>query len=78
MEERNRFIDPKRYGIWIAVAFGLALLALVTTIMGIHENRMGAVVTQVEVLNLNNRIVALEHAGAAPATAPAAHAAPAK
>jgi hypothetical protein len=77
MEERNRFIDPKRYGIWIAVAFGLALLALVATIMGIHENRMGAVVTQVEVLNLNNRIVELEKKQAVP-TAPAVAAPAAK
>jgi hypothetical protein len=67
MEERNRFIDPKRYGIWIVVSFGLALLALLTAIMGTHEGRVGAVVTQTEVIKLNERIVALEKKLAAPA-----------
>lgn len=74
MEERNRFIDPKRYGIWIAVSFGLALLALLTAIMGTREGRVGSMVAQTEVIKLNERIMALEkkQAAPAPATTPAA------
>jgi len=76
MEARSRFIDPKRMGAWIVVAFGLAILALVTAVMGMRESRIGAVVTQAEVLKLSDRISALERMRApppmqAPADAPA-------
>jgi hypothetical protein len=77
MEGRSRFIDPKRMGVWIVVSFGLAILALVTAIMGMRESRVGAVVTQAEVLKLNERIVALEKMRPPPMHAPAAGAAPA-
>lgn len=76
MEERSRFINPKRYGIWIAVSFGLALIALLTAFLGTREGRIGAMVTQTEVIKLNERIVALERSRATPA--PAASVAPAK
>lgn len=78
MEERSRFINPKRMGVWIVVSFGLAVLALVTAIMGMRESRVGAVVTQAEVIKLNERIMALEKMRAPPPMhAPAAGAAPA-
>jgi hypothetical protein len=60
MEERNRFIDPKRMGTWLVVALGTALVALILAAFSIREARLGAMVTQVEVIKLLDRIQALE------------------
>ena len=80
MEERSRFIAPQRMGVWIVVALGTALLALVLAVWNVREDRVGVLVTQTEVINLNARLQALEKAANKPApAAPAAvQAAPAK
>ncbi len=70
MEERSRFINPKRMGIWVVVGFGTALLALILAFEGMREARLGAVVAQAEVLNLNKRVQTLERERAAPVAAP--------
>ena len=73
MEERSRFIAPQRMGVWIVVAFGTAVVALVLGFWNIREDRLGALVTQTEVFNLNQRLQALEKAANKPApAAPAA------
>jgi hypothetical protein len=73
MEERSRFIAPQRMGVWIVVAFGTAVLALVLAFWTAREVHVGALVTQTEVLTLNARLQALERAGNKPApVAPAA------
>jgi hypothetical protein len=60
MEERIRFIDPKRFGIWISIAFGVAVLALVMALFGLRESRVGTALTQLEVVKLSDRIKAVE------------------
>lgn len=62
MEARNRFIAPERMGAWLVVTLGVAVLALVAAIFGIMESRTGSVVSQVQVLKLDERIRALEAA----------------
>lgn len=73
MESRSRFVAPERMGAWVAVAFGLAILALITAIWGVREARAVSAVTQVQILKLDERLRALEGArSAAPAaTTPA-------
>jgi hypothetical protein len=66
MEERNRFIDPKRMGTWVVVALGVAVLALVTAFAGLQESRLGGAATQVEILKLHERLLALERVRVAP------------
>ena len=78
MEERSRFINPKRMGIWVVVGVGTALLALILAFEGMREARLSAVVAQAEVLNLNKRVQTLERERAAPLPAPASTPAPAK
>jgi hypothetical protein len=73
MEVRSRFIAPERVGVWIVVAFGTAVLALVLAFWTSREVRVGALVTQTEVINLNQRLQSLERAANKPApVAPAA------
>lgn len=73
METRSRFISQERMGTWVAVTFGVAVLALVTAIWGVRESRLGSVVAQVQVLKLDERIKSLEaaRAGGAAAAMPA-------
>ena len=35
MADLNHLIEPERYGIWIAVTFVIALLALVLALIGV-------------------------------------------
>lgn len=78
----NHIIETERHGLWIAVAFVLALLALSVGIVSMVRVHQLALFSQMEVLTLNKRIQQLEKAAApavpAPeAAAPAAEAAPA-
>jgi hypothetical protein len=77
MEVRSRFIAPERMGVWIVVAFGTAILALVLAFWTSREARVGALVTQTEVINLNQRLQSLEKAASNPAPSAPAAAAPA-
>lgn len=72
----NHIIETERHGLWIAAAFIVALLGLVSSLVALNRVSHLANVSQAEVLVLNKRLVALEKA-AAPAAAPAAEAAPA-
>lgn len=75
MTDLKHIIEPERQGLWIAVTFIIALLALVVALVGISRINNTVVATQLEVLVLNQRIAALQANQTAPAT-PAAPATP--
>ncbi len=66
MSDVNHIIEPERFGIWIAVTFVIALLALVLSLVVMKQNHELAVLTQVEVLALNKKIGAAQPEVAAP------------
>lgn len=72
MTDFKHIIEPERMGLWVAVTFVIALLALVTALVAIQRNTELAVVTQSEVMMLNKKIEGGSSA------APAAEAAPAE
>lgn len=83
----NHIIETDRHGLWIAAAFIVALLGLISSLVALNRVSQLAHVSQAEVLVLNKRLVALEKtsapaaAEAAPAAAeaaPAVEAAPAQ
>lgn len=67
MADANHVIEPERFGIWIAVTFVIALLALVLSIVAMKNTDELTAVTQAEVLMLNKKIEAGQ--SAAPAAA---------
>jgi 2-oxoglutarate dehydrogenase E2 component (dihydrolipoamide succinyltransferase) len=71
----NHIIETERHGLWIAVALIVALLGVLLGLAGVVRVHQLGVASQIEVLALNKRIVALEKAqAAAAAPAPAAQA----
>lgn len=71
--EIKHIIEPERMGLWVAVTFILALLALVVGIVAISRGNQLALVTQTQMLMLNKKVeVSQQKAAAAPAMAPAA------
>lgn len=66
----NHIIETERHGLWIAVTFILALLALSVGVVSMVRVQQVGVATQLEVLALHKRIQKIEKA-AAPAAAPA-------
>lgn len=73
----NHIIETERHGLWIAVAFILALMGLSVGIVAMTRVHQLAVLSQIEVLALNKRIQGLEKKIATPAPAAPAVAAPA-
>jgi hypothetical protein len=73
MADFKHIIEPERVGLWVAVTFVVALLALVVAIVAIQRNAELAIVTQSEVMLLNKKIVEGK-----PASAPEAPAAEVK
>ena len=69
MADVNHVIEPERFGIWIAVTFVIALLALVVALVAVKNVNDLAAVTQAEVLMLNKKIEGGQ--AAAPAAAAA-------
>lgn len=67
MADMNHIIEPERQGIWIAVTFVIALLALVLALIGLNRVNDLAHITQAEVLLLNKKVEAA-HPAAKPAT----------
>lgn len=67
----NHIIETERHGLWIAVTFILALLALSVGVVSMVRVQQVGVATQLEVLALHKRIQKIEK-GAAPVGAPAA------
>lgn len=71
MSEEKHIIEPQRMGLWVAVAFALALLALVLSMVNMKRNAESTIITQAEVLLLKQQMQDL-HKDAMPApTAPA-------
>lgn len=73
MSDFKHIIEPERMGLWVAASFVLALFALVVAIVAIHRNTELAIVTQSEVMMLNQKIVEKQPSASA-AEAPAAEA----
>jgi hypothetical protein len=71
MADTKHIIEPERFGIWIAVTFTIALLALVLAFVAINQTEELTAVTQAEVLMLNKKIESGQPAVAAPAEAEA-------
>jgi hypothetical protein len=71
MADIKHVIEPERFGIWIAVTFVIALLALVMAFIAINRADEAAMITQTEILLLNKKIEGSQPAVAAPAEAEA-------
>ena len=52
----NHIIEPERLGLWIAVTFIIALLALCVSVIGLTRNTDLMYMTQAEALLLNHKI----------------------
>lgn len=60
MSDIKHIIEPERQGLWIAVTFILALLAVVTSAVALNRIYESTVVSQAEVLVLFHKVEALE------------------
>lgn len=52
----GHIIEPERLGLWVAVTFVIALLALVVSLIGLSRTNDLMYMTQTEVLLLNKKI----------------------
>ena len=69
MADIKHVIEPERFGIWIAVTFIIALLALVMALAGLNRTSHVLAITQAEVLHLNKKIENAHPSVKAPAPA---------
>jgi hypothetical protein len=67
MADIKHMIEPERFGIWIAVTFVIALLALIIAIGAVKQTNDLTTITQGEVLLLNKKIESAQPAAVAPA-----------
>lgn len=67
MADIKHIIEPERFGIWIAVTFVIALLALIIALGAVKQTNDLTVITQGEVLLLNKKIEGAQPAAVAPA-----------
>ena len=76
-DTQQHIIEPERHGIWIAVTFILALLALVVALVGINRSSTAEATMEMEILMLNQKM-AVHHppSAAAQPVAPSASTAP--
>lgn len=70
----DNIISSERFGIWIAVTFVIALLALIVALVAVNRTSELTTITQGEILLLNKKI---EGAAKPAPAAPAASAEPA-
>ncbi len=56
MADINHIIEPERLGLWTAVTFVIALLALVIALIGLNRSSDLMYMTQAETLLLNKKI----------------------
>ena len=71
MAANKPIIEPERIGLWLAVTFILALLALVTAAVGLKRVWEATAITQAEIVVITNRINDLQKKLATPPVAPA-------
>jgi len=67
MSNVNHVIEPERFGIWIAVTFVVAVLALILSLVAVSRTNELTTITQGEVLLLNKKIEGTQPEAAAPA-----------
>ena len=67
MTDIKHIIEPERFGIWIAVTFVIALLALIVALGAVKQANDLTAITQGEVLLLNKKIEGAQPAVVAPA-----------
>lgn len=72
MADIKHVIEPERFGIWIAVTFVIALLALVVAIGAVKQTNDLTTITQGEILLLNKKIESSQPAAPAAAEPAAA------
>jgi hypothetical protein len=72
MADIKHIIEPERFGIWIAVTFVIALLALILALGAVKQTNDLTTITQGEVLLLNKKIEGAQPAAVAPAEPEAA------
>lgn len=56
MFEEKHLIAPENMGLWTSVAFILALLALVVSLVNLYRTNEMMAITQAEMLMLNNKV----------------------
>ena len=64
----NHIIEPERLGLWTAVTFTIALLALVVALAGLNRSSNLMYMTQTEALLLNKKIESIKSTPEQPAT----------
>ena len=70
MQNQN-IIEPKNLPMWTAAGFIIALLAMTTAVTGLYQHSAAAVISQAQVLLLNQKIEALTlQMGKQPAASP--------
>ena len=67
MADIKHIIEPERFGIWIAVTFVIALLALILALSAVNQTSELTTITQGEVLLLNKKIEGAQPTAVAPA-----------
>ena len=68
MADIKHIIEPERFGLWIAVTFVIALLALVMALIGLNRTSDLMYMTQMETLLLNKKIENANPSAQVPAT----------
>jgi len=66
MTDIKHIIEPERMGLWVAVTFIIALLALVMAFVGLNRGADLTYMTQAEVLLLNKKIENVKPTAVAP------------
>lgn len=66
MFEDKHLIAPENMGLWTTVAFILALLALVVSLVNLYRTNEMMAITQAEMLMLNNKLQGAENPMQAP------------
>jgi uncharacterized membrane protein YccF (DUF307 family) len=70
MANMDNIIETERQGLWIAVTFIIALLALVIAIVGVSRTNDLMYMTQTELLLINNKIESSQTGVKTPEVAP--------
>lgn len=70
MTDIKHIIEPERMGLWVAVGFVVALLALVVSLVCVQRLYYATAINQLEILKLNQKIESLKNDKVATITAP--------
>lgn len=67
MTDLKHMITPERMGLWVVASFIIALLALVVAVVSIQQQRAATYLSQLQIVQLNQKIEALHKNDAAKA-----------